>query len=318
MKPLLLLWLADDRDIFELKVCVSRWLATDHPEAIAELRDTTLPFRLVRRRDVIEGRTPNLRGFDAVVTASESSHPAHAGGHALALRARAAGVRTYTLQHGLENVGLGMGEAGEIASDVVFCWLTPAMAADAPEAVRKKLVYVGRPRTAPNQPAAVRYVVGVFENLHAERYSDADRMAFLDGFAALAGTGAPILLRPHPAGRWSRGLDLARWPNVSLGTSGSGPAAVASAERIVTTPSTVVLDAAQAGRPVALACEGGELYRSFPVLRGPEDWLVFAAAPDTQAEQRAAFLARTLVPGDATGEILKFIHEDLKQMLAPK
>jgi hypothetical protein len=318
MWPLLTGGLADARRGWDLKIRVSRWLATDHPEAVARLKQTKLPFRLVRRRDVIEGRAPGLKGVDAVLTASESSHPAHAAGHALALRAGAEGVRSYTLQHGLENVGLGVGEPGELASEVFFCWLPAAMTATAAEAIRAKLAHVGRPRRGPDTPIPVRHAVGVFENLHAERYTDADRNAFAQGFAALASAGAPVLLRPHPAGRWSRGLDLSRWPNVTLDTAGPGQAAVMSAARIITTPSTVVLDAAQAGRPVALAGDGGETYRPFPVLRSPEDWPAFAAAADDQAAQREAFLGRVLVPGDATARILRRIEDDLMQRLASR
>ena len=310
--------LAGRRDGWELRIVVSRWLKADHPDAVAQLEASGLRFAFVRRREVIEGRAPDLARVDAVLTASESSHPAHAAGHALALRARAMGLRAYTLQHGLENVGLGLGDEGEIASDLFFCWFPPEMNAQFPEAVRARLCHVGRPRPAPRPAAEPRYAVGVFENLHAERYSEADRAAFVEGFEALAATGAPILLRPHPAGRWSAGLALADRSNVTVEAGGSGQAAVDASARIVTTPSTVVLDAAQAGRPVALAGEGGETYRPFPVLRAPQDWPAFAAASDDQASERTAFLDRVLMNGDATGRIISRIEDDLKRRLAPR
>jgi hypothetical protein len=321
MSPVLCGATADDGDGWDLKIRVSRWLKAAHPEAVAELMATGLRFRFVRRSEVIEGRAPDLRGVDALLTASESSHPAHTAAHALALRSRASGIRTYTLQHGLENVGLGMGEPGEIASDVVFSWFPPAMTATLPEEVGSRLVPVGRSRMAVRRRAEPRYAVGVFENLHAERYGEAEREAFLAGFSALAATGAPILLRPHPAGRWSTGLDLGRWPNVLLQLEGGGQAAVESAARIITTPSTVVLDAAQAGRPVALAGEppaGGDLYRPFPVLRSPADWSAFAASQHDQAAERQAFLDRVLLPGDAAGRIARTIRDDLTRRLAPR
>ena len=316
MMPLFMLGLPDYRDGWDLKIRVSRWLKAAHPQAIAQLKAPGLKFRFVRRREVIDGGEPDLRGVQAVLTASESSHPAHAAGHALALRARAAGVRTYTLQHGLENVGLGMGPPGEIASDVFFCWFPPGMTASLPGTFRRKLVHVGRPRYELWAPVEQRYAVGVFENLHAAHYGEADRQAFVRGVEALAATGAPILLRPHPAGCWSAGLDLGAWPNVTLATDGSGQAAVASVARVITTPSTVVLDAAQADRPVALAGDGGALYRPFPVLGAPAEWAAFARSAEDQAGERTAFLDRVLMPGHAVNRILTIIQDDLSAGLA--
>ena len=71
----------------ELKVIVSRWLERESPRTAALLRAHGLDFTYVRRREIIEGPAPSLRGVDAVLAASESSHPAHAAGHALAARA---------------------------------------------------------------------------------------------------------------------------------------------------------------------------------------------------------------------------------------
>jgi hypothetical protein len=315
--PLLMLGLADYRDGWDLKIVVSRWLKAAHPEAVAQLQATLLKFRFVSRSEVIAGREPDLGKFHAVITASESSHPAHAAGHALALRAKAMGLLTFTLQHGLENVGLGMGDEGEIASDVFFCWFPPQTNASFPEAIRDRLHHVGRPREEPREPVAPRFDIGVFENLHADRYADEDREAFVAGLEAIARAGARILLRPHPAGRWSAGLDLAAWPNVTLQTEGSGQAAVEASARVVTTPGTVVLDAAQAGRPVALAGrQGGGLYQPFPILRTAEDWLAFAAAADEQAEARRAFLDRVLMPGYAINRVIGRIEDDLSERLA--
>jgi hypothetical protein len=313
MTPLLLA-LQRPGEGWRLEVVVSRSLKANAPEAPAWLKDAGVRFAHVVRREVIEGRAPKLRGVQAVITASESSHPAHAAGHALAERANAAGISTYTLQHGLENVGLA-GQAETIGSQTIFTWFPPALTAGIPEDVRRRLVHVGRPRL-PTPGAPPVHVVGVFENLHAERYSDADRSAFLAGLEALAATGAPILLRPHPAGAWSRGLDLGRRPNVTLHATGTIQEAVSACARVITTPSTVALDAAQAGRPVALAGEGGDLYRPLPVLREPAEWVAFAASGDDQRGVREVFLDRVVLPGDAVAKIIDRLRQDLTNGLA--
>jgi hypothetical protein len=305
-------------DAIELKVAVSRWLRVDHPDSLATLTAAGVRFDFVRRSEAIAGRAPGLRGIDALLTASESSHLAHTAGYALARRARDLGIATYTLQHGLENVGVIGPEAAryDLASERVFCWFPPEMAAAAPDAVRARLVHVGRPRAPGGEDGPVRYDVGVFENLHAERYGEAARTAFIAGLEALAATGASVLLRPHPAGRWSAGLDLGRWPNLTLDASGGVQAAVGSVRRVITTPSTVVLDAAQTGRPVAMAGDGGPLYRPFPVLETADAWAAFGASADGQAAERRAFLDRVLVSGDAAGRIAQVIEDDLSRRLA--
>jgi hypothetical protein len=314
MAPLLLGGLADRHRGWSLDLNVSRSLRASAPDALARLKATGLPFRLVVRREVIAGRSPDLRGVGAVITASESSHPAHAAGHALARRANAAGLATYTLQHGLENVGLD-GRAESIASRRIFTWFPPARATAMPAEVRSRLVHVGRPHP-PAPGAEPRCQVGVFENLHAERYGAGHREAFVAGLDALAGAGVRALLRPHPAGGWSRDIDLGRWPTVTLAGAGTIQEAIAACARVITTPSTVALDAAQAGRPVALAGDGGELYAPLPVLREPDDWPAFALALDDQSQALTAFLERVVQPGDAVVKILDRLRQDLMNGLA--
>ena len=111
-----------------VRVIVSRWLVRESPRTAGLLGAHGIDFSYVKRRDVIDGRAPSLRGVAAVFSAAESSHPAHAAAHALAIRAGAIGARTYVLQHGLENVGLiGHDSHGAVfASETVFCWFPPA------------------------------------------------------------------------------------------------------------------------------------------------------------------------------------------------
>lgn len=323
-----LLGLQADTDLTPA-IYVSRWLSRESPRTQALLALHRLPFRWVRRAQVIEGRSPSLKHMMALLTAAESSHPAHAAGFSLALRAKAAGLATYTLQHGLENVGLRGSEAAcTFASDSVFCWFprdrTPA---EMNPATRPKLIHVGRPSSGCNPPRGpAEFDVGVFENLHAPRYSDAERSRFFAGLGLMASSGARVLLRPHPAaghgGLVARALassprmivqDPVGIRSEPVGVSRT----IAACARIITTPSTVALDAALIGRPVALALEGGAAFEGLPVLPDPEAWLMFAHGPsDPLANTR--FLRANLMSGDATPRILRRIKHDLGQKgLAP-
>jgi hypothetical protein len=308
--PLLIALRKDGR--FSLNIVVSMWLSRESPRTELLLRRHGLRFSGVARRRIVAGQEPRLSETDFLLTACDSSHPAHAAGHALARRARASGVATFTVQHGLENPGLaGPFADAQIASEVMFRWGGADGVTD-----RVELVPVGRPWIMP-EPRAARYEVGVFENLHDERYSEADRAAFKNALACLAATGQPLLLRPHPAGRWGGTLaDLARsHPNLvvqdtaMLATSAGGAAvSIAECRRVITTPSTVAVDAAMAGKPLALALPGGPYYEPLPTLADEASWVAFAtSSPDGSAA--GAFLQRHVLPGDAAtricGEVAK-------------
>ena len=85
------------------------------------------------------------------MTASESTAPQHRVAHALTQLANVYGVQTFTLQHGVENVGLTYfdevhGRDVRFASKTVFTWADPALLPDAiPLQTRAKCVAVGRP-----------------------------------------------------------------------------------------------------------------------------------------------------------------------------
>lgn len=159
-------------------------------------------------------------------------------------------------------------------------------------------------------------MVGVFENLHWERYSQEYRLRFLDQLQ-IAAQDRPELLfevRPHPAGRWflRRGPPL-RLENVVVVEQDLDGLPVetvmAGLDAVITTPSTIALDACVAGRPVAVV--GGDLtdlsaYQPLPVLRELNDWTRFLQDIDGTgwADMREAFVRRASLPGDAAERIL--------------
>lgn len=325
MLPVLLAIRAEDRCALDIRV--SRWLARESPRTANLLHVHGLPFASVRRSQVIAGAAPSLRGVAAVLCASESDHPAHAAGHALAMRARAAGLRAYGLQHGFENAGLfGLEAAGAaFASDVVFCWFPPAATPAAlTSETRAKLAHLGRP--APpggwRRPGAARFDLAVFENLHWDRYGEADRRGFLQGLAATARAlpTARILVRPHPAGGWADrvGHELAQFGNITPARASDarrerdgGAEVLQGVKRVITTPSTIALDAALAGIPVALAAPGGPVYAPLPVLQTPHDWIDFAAGGPYAPGTLDLFVSRVLVAGDGAPRIAGRLSRDL-------
>lgn len=326
-----LLAVRSDPDL-SLKVMVSRWLERESPRTAARLRAEGFAFKYVRRHDVIEGRAPSLGGVAAVLAASESSHPAHAAGHALARRANALGLKTYVLQHGLEQIGLFGPEAAgaEFASRTVFCWFPPeATPADLPGATRAKLAHLGRPAPPGGwaRDTAPAYDLGVFENLHWDRYSDADRDLFRKGLMTVARAlpQARILLRPHPAGAWADtlGHELAPFENIRrLNASEArarlegGGELLRGISRVITTPSTVALDSALAGVPVALAASGWASYHPLPALDHAEAWVAFASGAAYDPALLDRFRSRVLVAGGSAPRIVERLRRDLVRSVA--
>lgn len=296
-----------------LTIVVARWLEAAAPRVTALLRHHALPFRTIPRRRVTGGQGPSLWRIDGLLTASESDQDTHRAGHALTLRARNHGLATFTLQHGIDSLAPPEAPDIDFASGSILSWFTTD---GIPETVRPdiraRLVPVGRPVPTP-AAGDPRYDIGVFENLHADRYSDAQRKAFFERAFSLIRQRPDLsfYIRPHPAGPgggWSD-LGVEGLANVTLVSPAeaarsltSGPAAVAAARRVITTPSTVALDAASAGRPVALAFAGGPLYSGLPVLQSQADWLDFAT--DTDTTPNLAFLAPFRVDGDPAGAVI--------------
>jgi hypothetical protein len=227
------------------------------------------------------------------------------------------------------------------ASDVIFTWLPPdRLPAWVAAETRRKGVGVGRtakPVTAP-QPLPIdpggRPLIGIFENLHWHRYDDAYRSAFVDSTVALA-TARPdchFLIKPHHAGKWGIVLTerLADMANIAVASPDdcawepfTAPQILPSLAAAITTPSTVALDAALIGVPVAVVFGGDPepvAYEALPLLRSSDDWLTFIdrALRRDPAVLAAldAFVTATVLPGDAVARLLDWIRRDAAPDLA--
>lgn len=309
-----------------LKIVIAKWLMTAAPRVPMLLRQHGLSWRTLSRRRVIEGKGPSLLGVHGLLTASESDQETHRAGYALAARARDQGRATFTLQHGIDSLAPSGGPDIDFASDVILTWFAAdGVPEDVRPHVRSRLTHVGRPML-PLATNDARYDVGLFENLHAARYSDEQRREFYLRALVLIDQRPDLTfcIRPHPAGPgdgWSA-LGVDRRPHVTLMSPTesvrnplSGAAFVAAARRVITTPSTVALDAAMSGRPVALAFADGPLYSGLRVLQAEGDWLDFAADTDTTSAR--AFLAPFRVDADPAGAVVNHLMKILARSPGP-
>jgi hypothetical protein len=320
-----------------VRVLLTRELTEAAPMAVARIRALGLEPELAARAELIGGLAPDLAGVRALLTASETSANPHRATHELARRANRAGIRTLTLQHGFDNIGLTYFDrihtpaAIRFASERILTWgddrrLHP----DVLDETRAKCVPVGCPKPIPDPARRWRgasdgaLLVAVFENLHWHRYPPELPQQFLLDLEAVARQrpAVQLVLKPHPAGRWL----TQRWrgrrpeaPNLLVVDPArqadpleDSAALIASAAGTITSPSTIALDAARAGRPVAIAGYELELpsYEPLPQLRSAGDWLAFVdELADPQARARfaarsAEFVARALLPGDASARVL--------------
>lgn len=314
-----------DRGVLNVRAVVTHWLKEESPRVVERLHALGLPYETVARKAARAGEGASLAGVDAVLTATESTLRAHKAGHALARRAHDAGIPTFTIQHGFENSGISYrddehGDDVVFASDTVFVWCPLAAVPDwvRPE-TRAKLIAVGSPKPTPPPSLTVplpaddrwRYRIGVFENLHWHRYDDSYREAFVADLLGMARSFPDVLfmVKPHHAGRWliKSGALPAGLANLLLidpteprWHAFTAPVLINALDSVITTPSTVAVDAARAGRRVAVVGYRLDLpvYAPLPILRGTSDWAAFVAVTgDGNIDRNEAFLARTLVPG---------------------
>ena len=327
------------RGEMRLRIAVTDWLVAESPRVLNILAAHHLDFDIHPREAVQAGEAPSLAGADGVLAGAETNVRPHKAGHSLVSRANARGLATFTLQHGLENIGLTYkdqqhGEDVRFAAATIFTWgarrdLAPWTA---PE-TRAAVVPVGSPKSAPapahgaplNQGHWAR-TVGVFENLHWRRFDEAYRQRVLDdlGAAAAAHEDTLFLIKPHHAGRWtSRNRALVgERPNLvvvdptdSAWEPHTAPALIASVDAVLTTPSTVALDAARTGRPVAVFGYDLDLplYAPLPIVRGLQDLEAFLADEgDDWLMRNEGFLQRARLPGRADHRIAARIAKALR------
>jgi glycosyltransferase involved in cell wall biosynthesis len=317
-------------------------LVAKSPRVFVTLRQEGIPFRILPTAQALNDFrfAPATR---VLLTVAETNLGPHRLPRALTEAAKRQGLFVATLQHGFENVGLTYDDSlqsldkVDIAAERIYIWgpkhtLHPRIRED----VRARCVPVGCPKD-PSVPAADlkgllpegRPIVGIFENLHWHRYSDAYRQAFLANVTAMAGEfpHAVFLVKPHHAGLWlTRRYEGERPEADNLVVADpqdpawerhTASALMPHLAAVITSPSTVALDAARLGLPVAVVAAGLDLdnYRPLMLLDTREDWRVFVAqALDAGGrtalkQQSSQFVAAVLTAGDAADRILEDLRE---------
>lgn len=324
----------DDR--FLLTVAITDWLDNVSPRVSNELLSRSIAPIVITKKSAIEGSAPDLSWVNAIITACETNHPAHRVPHAIVRRANHRKIPTYTMQHGLENIALTYFEPYadhdgpiEIASSVILTWgPVEKLPEDVSESTRSRCFAVGTGKPRQSTPFKLPLpschgpLVGIFENLHWERYTESYRRAFIRDLFTVARSleTTTFVLKPHHAGMYlSKNRDLLfnaprnvvlADPSTPAWESFTAGAIIGSVDAVITTPSTVALDAALADRAVAVAGYEMKLpiYEPLPILTNAENWLSFiekatAGAREFQS-QLEAFRARHVYEGDAVGRIL--------------
>ncbi len=311
-------------------------LLNSSPRVLKALREHGLPFWII---DSVKELPPLPASAKALLTAAETSLGAHKLAHELTLHANRQGLYTVTLQHGFENVGLTYDDAvhpiGTItfAAQSIFTWGPPGLLHPLiSDHARRKCIVTGItkfPRATDDLPAGLLppgdHLIGVFENLHWHRYSEAYKAFFIEGIIQSARQFPQLtfIVKPHHAGLWlsshSHGALPANVivinPAVPPWENFTASALLPRVRAVFTTPSTVALDAARLGLPVAIISADLDLpaYQPLPLITQPDDWTGFLRAletPETHralADQSQRFVTRTLAPLDGVQEIVRHL-----------
>lgn len=292
----------------------------------------------------------DLNGFDelvfsdsayALLTITETNLNPHRFTHKLTKLANSADLFTATMQHGYENVGLSYDdEVHDIkrirfASRRIYTWGNlETLHPNIHQQTLKKCFPVGCPKPDVVECSDIndwmpdgQPIIGIFENLHWDRYSDHYREFFLQGLSSIAKAFPNInfLIKPHNAGMWLTDRyqgELPAMDNLIIvdpkdpqWTSITAPQLLGHLAAVITTPSTVALDAARAKMPVAIVAQELDLinYEPLPLIRNIEDWDAFVSqAIDDYGCQVLKgkcqdFTDRVLLPGNAAWRIVKDI-----------
>jgi len=312
--------------------CVSRY-----PGILTQLKEKQLFIEMIVSFSRLGEVLGKFMETDAFLSVVESTTAKHKLPYQITLLANAAGVSTYTLQHGFENVGLTYcdeihGPDVKFAAKTVLTWgPVEELPAWVSKETRDKSVAVGCPKKSSvlkNEATAAtsaRPIIGIFDNLHWHRYDENYVAKFLGHLEETATKWQKFrfVLKSHPDSVRNRSRELAArlgsMKHVDIADMLGGeepelttPWLLTHALGVITTPSTIALDGALAGVPVAVTRYGLDLsyYSPLSLLDNLADWQLFLdrlmdASEYSQLKLNGErFLGRVLVPGDPATKIL--------------
>ncbi len=251
----------------------------------------TNPFEVLQH----VGPSPGM-----LIAGSESALSAHTESHEL-FRSMAGRVRTVTLQHGLECVGFlhnerhdqTAGRSIAFAADIAVTWFEMARMRSVTASQRSKMYVAGPTIMIPHAPPPAGLDADslpglVCENLHSVRFSTGRlREGFLDAFGTLADrlamVGQDLVLRPHPAGRFTERNTVRVPANVTMRTEPLYDLDLPRHAFAISAPSTILFDFIIAHVPVAVwADPDGAVdisnFEGLPVVATADDWWRFNIA----------------------------------------
>lgn len=318
----------------QVHVLASTVLVKKSPRVLVTLREQHIPFRIMSEDDLVDVDFP--RDTAVMLTVTETNLGPHRFSRRLTELARKKGMFAATLQHGYENVGLTYGDAEhpiksvDFAADRIYIWgPISSLHQDVSRQTRERCVPVGCPKPSHAPTANLDQwipenatVIGIFENLHWKRYSDAYRSAFVECVQTLADNFPQLvfLVKPHHAGLWLTHRHRGNRPqstNMVIADPQTAPwerhtasALLGRMRCVITTPSTVALDAARMGLPTAVFSFDLALtnYSPLPLIREPSQAMSFVehcSTSDVTDLRRAstAFVDRAILAGDAAQRI---------------
>lgn len=330
-------------------LCAQAWVSLSvletSPRVWKGLRRHDLDFRILDDQADVDLEPIRSRDIGAMLTVAETNQSPHRFPHRIASLANEMGIPTYTMQHGYENIGLTYTdkrypiEQIAFASKAIFTWGHPGLLhPSVTETTRAKCIPVGCCKVVPSEvmglpvPVNGARVIGIFENLHWDRYDRSYAERFIQDTQSVAFRHPEILflVKPHHAGQWLTSRyhgAVPSAPNLIIADPAhpdweqfTASQLINSLDGVITTPSTVALDAARAGKPVAVVGYGLDLsvYRPLPVLTGSEDWMAFLhnitddGRKGVLVDQACEFVTRTIHPGVAAANIVHKIEDDLR------
>ena len=331
------------RSDIAIRAWISKSLLEKSPRVLRTLRAMDVPFDVVADDSVLDLRALEFEGVGAILSIAETNQRAHRIPHRITKRANAAGIPTYTMQHGFENIGLTYTDSVHPIEDVrfaartIFTWgpstfLHPQVREDT-KAKCKSVGCTKETTVVPVNIESIRNahrVIGIFENLHWHRYD----CSYVDRFLADCLTVADsypeltFLVKPHHAGQWLtsryhgpvpvRANLVIADPADPLWESYTAGQLLGRIGAVITSPSTVALDAARMGKPVAVVGYGLDLslYSPLPILGDGKQWGEFIqqiANPISRqflVGRSQAFVNKALCQGNAVARLLDVIVQD--------
>ncbi|KDD66079.1 hypothetical protein V466_26045 [Pseudomonas mandelii PD30] len=320
-----------------LQVWSSITLLRKSPRVVKTMREHDIFLSPIAEAAV--GETPVFSEHTKVMlSVAETNLGPHRFTRTLTEHAKKAGLLTVTLQHGLENVGLTYSdevhavEKINFAASRIYLWgALETLHSNVSIETKSKCVPVGCPKPTSEVAADLSAliaqdacVIGIFENLHWHRYSEDYRQFFLDGVIALAEEFPSVifLLKPHHAGLWLTARyqgDKPVAPNLVIADpqapeweSHTAGGLLGRMKAVITTPSTVALDAARRNLQVAVVAHEMDIdnYRPLFQIRNAADWTTFVAEAlneslkQEQISLSEHYVDRMILRGDASVRIL--------------